>query len=168
MGTLRAFLLDFTVAPRSRYSPAPTKSYALNYHSKHQSPLQPQRTSPGRLFHGRGGKGGGGVGTRKTCVPKMAQPDFPDGKFRFSPRCSLWSRGGGGCVTFRQVAVSLRGPGQSPVLPSACCVGSLLSVGRCGRCSCWCCFRVHGAPSLAYRGRAGCGGVCRVRVSGAQ
>ena len=28
-------------------------------------------------------------------------------------------------VTFRRVAVSLRGPGQSPVLPSACCVGSL-------------------------------------------
>ena len=27
------------------------------------------------------------------------------------------------CVTFRRVAVSLRGPGQSPVLPFACCVG---------------------------------------------
>ena len=39
------------------------------------------------------------------------------------------------CVTFRLVAVSLRGPGQSPDLPFACCVGSLLSVGRCGRCS---------------------------------
>ena len=37
-------------------------------------------------------------------------------------------------VTFRRVVVSLRGPGQSPVLPFACCVGSLLSVGRC---SCW-------------------------------
>ena len=36
-------------------------------------------------------------------------------------------------VTFRLVAVSLRGPGQSPVLPFACCVGSLLSVGRCGQ-----------------------------------
>ena len=31
------------------------------------------------------------------------------------------------------LGVSLRGPGQSPVLPFACCVGSLLSVGRCGR-----------------------------------
>ena len=36
-------------------------------------------------------------------------------------------------VTFRRVVVSLRGPGQSPVLPFACCVGSLRSVGRCGR-----------------------------------
>ena len=49
------------------------------------------------------------------------------------------------CVTFCRVAVSLRGPGQSPVLPFACCVGSLRSVGRCGLCSCWCCFRVRGA-----------------------
>ena len=36
------------------------------------------------------------------------------------------------CVTFRRVAVSLRGPGQSPVLPFVCCVGSLRSDGRCG------------------------------------
>ena len=50
------------------------------------------------------------------------------------------------CVTFRRVAVSLRGPGRSPGLPFACCVGSLRSVGRCGRCSCWCRFRVRGAP----------------------
>ena len=49
------------------------------------------------------------------------------------------------CVTFRLVVISLRGPGQSPVLPFACCVGSLRSVGRCGRCSCWCRFRVGGA-----------------------
>ena len=55
--------------------------------------------------------------------------------------------GGGGtpCVTFRLVVAPLRGPGRSPVLPFACCVGSLLSVGHCGRCSCWCRFRVHGA-----------------------
>ena len=39
------------------------------------------------------------------------------------------------CVTFRLVVAPLRGPGQSPVLPFACCVGLLLSVGRCGRCS---------------------------------
>ena len=32
-------------------------------------------------------------------------------------------------VTFRRVVASLWGPGQSPVLPFACCVGSLLSVG---------------------------------------
>ena len=49
------------------------------------------------------------------------------------------------CVPFRLVVLPLRGPGQSPVLPFACCVGSLRSVGRCGRCSCWCRFRVRGA-----------------------
>ena len=41
------------------------------------------------------------------------------------------------CVTFRRVAVSLRGPRQSPVLPFACCVGSMLSDGRCALCSVW-------------------------------
>ena len=71
------------------------------------------------------------------------------------------------CVTFRR-AVSLRGPGQSPVLPFACCVGLLLSVGRCGRCSCWCHFRVRGAHKLVCRGCAGCGSMCRLRVSGVQ
>ena len=60
-------------------------------------------------------------------------------------------------VTFRRVAVPLRGPGQSPV-PFACCVGSLRFVGRCGRCSCWCRFPVRGAQSLVCRGCAGCGG----------
>ena len=65
-------------------------------------------------------------------------------------------------VTFRWVAVSLRGPGQSPVLPSACCVGSPRSVGRCGLCSCRCCFRVRGAQWLVSRGHAGC---CRGRVA---
>ena len=49
------------------------------------------------------------------------------------------------CVTFRLVVAPLRGPGRSPILPFACCVGLLLSVGRCGRCSCWCRFRVRGA-----------------------
>ena len=49
------------------------------------------------------------------------------------------------CVTFRWVSVSLRGPGQSPVLRFACCVGSLCSDGRCGRCSLWCRFCVSGA-----------------------
>ena len=69
------------------------------------------------------------------------------------------------CVTFRRVVAPLRGPGRSPVLPFACCVGLLLSVGRCGRCSCWCCFRVRGAQWLVCWG---CGMVCRWRVSGAQ
>ena len=66
---------------------------------------------------------------------------------------SAQKRGDGVCpppprVTFRLVAVSLRGPGQSPVRPFACCVGSLRSVGRCGRCSCWCRFRVRRAQWL--------------------
>ena len=65
-------------------------------------------------------------------------------------------------VTFRRVVVSLRGPGQSPGLPFACCVGSMRSVGRCGRCSCWCRFRVHGAQYLVCRGCAGCGGMWQV------
>ena len=72
------------------------------------------------------------------------------------------------CMTFRLVVVSLRGPGQSPVLPFACCVGSPLSTSRCGRCSCWCRFRVRGAQWLGCWGCAGCGGVCRLCVSGAQ
>ena len=81
--------------------------------------------------------------------------------------------GGGGfgrtpCVTFRLFVVPLRGPGRSPVLPFACCVGSLRSVGRCGRCSCWCPFHVRGAQWLVCWGCAGCGGMCRLRVSGAQ
>ena len=71
-------------------------------------------------------------------------------------------------ATFRLVVAPLRGPGQSPVLPFACCVGSLRSVGRCGRCSCWCRFRVRGAQWLVCPGCAGCGGMCRLRVSGAQ
>ena len=36
--------------------------------------------------------------------------------------------------TFRRVAVSSRGPEQSPVRPFACCVGSLRSDGRRSRC----------------------------------
>ena len=35
--------------------------------------------------------GGGGVWDPKFCVPKMAHSDFPDCKFRFFPRWSLWS-----------------------------------------------------------------------------
>ena len=66
------------------------------------------------------------------------------------------------CVTFRRVVAPSRGPGQSPGLPFACCVGSLRSVGRCGRCSCWCRFRVRGATSSwcvgAVLNVAGCDG----------
>ena len=37
-------------------------------------------------------------------------------------------------MTFRLVVAPLRGPGQSPVLPFACCVGSLSSVRNIGIC----------------------------------
>ena len=56
------------------------------------------------------------------------------------------------CVTFRQVAVSLQGPGQSPLLPFACCIGSMLSDGSCGLYPLWCCCHVSGAQQLAYWG----------------
>ena len=62
------------------------------------------------------------MGPRVRCVAVDTKTDSPP-----PPR-----------VTFRRVVAPLRGPGQSPVLPFACCVGSLRSVGRCGRCSCWC------------------------------
>ena len=70
------------------------------------------------------------------------------------PSCDIPS----GCCFFT-------GPGQSPVLSFACCVESLLSVGRCGRCSCWCRFRIRRAQWLVCWGCAGCGMVCRLRVS---
>ena len=68
-------------------------------------------------------------------------------------------------MTFRRVVVPLPGFGQSPVLPFACCVGSLRSVGRCSRCSCWCrlrsrspvagvlrlCWMWHGVPFVRQR-----------------
>ena len=51
-------------------------------------------------FEREGGGGwGGGLGRgAKVCVPKIARSDFPDCKFRFFPRWSLWSGfGGRGC-----------------------------------------------------------------------
>ena len=62
------------------------------------------------------------------------------------------------CMTLCQVAVSLRGPGRSPVLPFACCVGSMRSDGCCGRCSLWCRFRASGPSSWRTGGCAGCCG----------
>ena len=41
------------------------------------------------------GCGEGGVWDSKVCVPKMARPEFSNGKFRLFPRWSLWSGGGG-------------------------------------------------------------------------
>ena len=40
-------------------------------------------------------EGGKGVCDPKVCVPKMARPDFPNGKFRVFRRWSLWSGGRG-------------------------------------------------------------------------
>ena len=97
-----------------------------------------------------------------TCYQRpVAQTGFPKSWL-------LVQTWGTPCVTFRLVVAPLRGPGRSPILPFACCVGSLLSVGRCGRCSCWCRFRVRGAQQLACWDCAECGMVCRLRVSGAQ
>ena len=81
------------------------------------------------------------------CLSTPGKPQCQWGSL-FRPRQgSFWGGGGfgGPCVTFRLVVAPLLGPGQSPVLPFACCVGSLRSVGRCGPCSCWCRFRVRGA-----------------------
>ena len=101
----------------------------------------------------------------KRCNPLPPGPGSPDGADQTGgPRNTKQKKHGTGRrkrnppppprVAFRRVVVSLRGPGQSPVLPFACCVRSLRSVGRCGRCSCRCCFRVRGAPSLVCRGCA--------------
>ena len=84
-----------------------------------------------------------------TAIRTLAPPEALRGSFVCIGH-PLYRRGARdtGCtprVKFRRVAVSLRGPGQSPVLPFACCVGSLRSVGRCGRGSCWCRFRVRRA-----------------------
>ena len=85
-----------------------------------------------------------------TRVAVVAQRHGVDHRKATGPVCQLLSSQTTGKpppprVTFRLVVVSLRGPGQSPVLPVACCVGSLRSVSRCGRCSCWCRFRARGA-----------------------
>ena len=110
----------------------------------------------------------------EPAAPRQASSDVPS-DLRFRSRQDWWwwwtqshPIPSPPCVTFRRVVAPLWGPGQSPGLPFACCVGSLLSVGRCGRCSCWCRFRVRGAQWLVCRGCAECGGMCRLRVSGAQ
>ena len=103
----------------------------------------------------------------KTSTPPCTQrlTSVANNTFRRACKCVFREPPPPPCVTFRRVVAPLRGPGRSPVLPFACCVGLLLSVGRCGRCSCWCRFRVRGAQWLVCWG---CGMVCRWRVSGAQ
>ena len=61
------------------------------------------------------------------------------------------------CVTSRRVAIYLQGPRHSPVLPFACCIGSMLFDGCGGQCYLWCPFRI-GAARLAHWG---CAGYCR-------
>ena len=68
-------------------------------------------------------------------------------------------------VTLRPVVVFLRGPGQSPALPFACCVGSLRCDGRCGRCSCWCRFRVRASGAWDGAMGVGRGAPSRLRAS---
>ena len=85
-------------------------------------------------------------------IKEIAKAPTCTAKEKRSPPPFKQSPAGTPRVTFRRVVVPLRGPRQSPVLPFARCVGSLRSVGRCGRCSCWCRFRVRGAPSLVCRG----------------
>ena len=52
-------------------------------------------------------EGGGGLGPKSLCT-KMARQDFPNGKFRFPPRWSLWSEG------------RPRGGGYPPPPPTVC------------------------------------------------
>ena len=86
-------------------------------------------------------------------------------------------------MTFRLVVAPLRGPGRSPVLPFACCVGSLLSVGRCGALAgdvsafaepsswcagallnvAWCAVCASAAPNSWRIG--GCAGCCGGRLT---
>ena len=86
------------------------------------------------------GQWGSGAAWAGELFPLIGMYDWGGGG-----RDVLEGWGGTRCVTFHLVDVPLWGPGQSPVLPFACCVGLLRSVGRCGQCSCWCRFRVCGA-----------------------
>ena len=120
--------------PPSHSPPSPSQQQqpTAQRHASHET--QPSAFSwgfqPANLFH--------------------LHPPPPPGPALLAAPCPLfsnqWSEDRTPCVTFRLVVAPLRGPGQSPVLPFACCVGSLRSVGCCGRCSCWCRFRVRGAP----------------------
>ena len=68
----------------------------------HKSPAQQAsgclraRDRQGNIGRGGRGWGAGGVWVPKVCVPKIAQQDFPNCKFRFFPRWLLWWGGGGG------------------------------------------------------------------------
>ena len=129
------------------------------------------------------GEGGGGLGlgpaTPTSTIHRSLTPSTErttaGSEFRLlgrgSPSFGGWGSERGGPAPLCDIpsgCCSFTGPWTSPVLPFACCVGALLSVDRCGRCSRWCRFRVRGAQRLVCRGCVGCGGMCRLRVSGAQ
>ena len=122
-----------------------------------QTLLRLSRYRPHRTWHpltGRGPCTGGFVSNPRPPAFFMTAPGGGGGCKGITPPPPL-------CVTFRRAAGSLQGPGRSPVRPFACCVGALRSVGRCGRCSCWCCFRIHGAqwfgvPGLCWSRRRLC------------
>ena len=153
--------------------------------SARHSPTGRCGAGPLQIRHcARGRGGGGGSAGASACARLRPYPSAPrpwtrplrcamapkKGRTKRAPEApgSVFGRSPPPCVTFRLVVAPLRGPGRSPVLPFACCVGSLLSVGRCGRCSCWCRFRVRGAQWLVCWDCAECGRMCRLRVSGAQ
>ena len=57
-----------------------------------------------------------------------------------------------GGMPYAHPRVTVRRVGQSPLLPFACCGGSLRSDGRGGRCSLWCRFRDIGSPVVGAPG----------------
>ena len=60
------------------------------------------------------------------------------------------------CVTFRLVVAPLQGPGQSPVLPVACCVGLLLSAAAAGALAGVVSAFAFAEPSIWCVGMLGC------------
>ena len=83
-----------------------TNSAELHHTTTIQNPHQnPQGNST---------MGGGGVWDPKCCVPKMARRDFPNGKFRVFPLCSLWWGGGGVSTKPTPWSWSGRGEGSPP------------------------------------------------------
>ena len=105
------FVLSLSVlCPRARGPRSPSTSVAL-------CPVPLWHSGRGDRRHGsrdaEGQNNGGGCSPCTMTSVEHSPPPPP-------PR-----------VTFRRVVVPLRGLGRSPVLPFACCVGSLRSVGRC-------------------------------------
>ena len=159
--TIGTFLSQNTAPP-----PPNTHTHKCGTNNRRAfSPVQQDAMWPSGRLRGTHGSGGGPA-SRPVPVPRPPAPCEQRGRCRDSDAVGV---GGGSFwgrptlmpppphVTFRRVVAPLQGPGQSPGLPFACCVGSLLSVGRCVWCSCWCRFRVRGAQRLVCWGCAECG-----------